>query len=242
MALQVLGWFGSALLVFSLLQSRMLRLRILNTIACVLLIVFNALIAVWPMVAMNAALTVINLYFIVRMLRERDDTGAYSVLAVSEDDAYVRHFLQVQRTDIARFFPEFRAEAPRAAEDGRAGFGARRAYLVQHGHETAGIVLVRESPDGIAQVDLDYVTPAYRDFTPGKFVYRDSGLFARHGIRLVRTPPRMVDPYYDRLGFTRAGDHYELVVPGTPGAAPARQPDVSDPTPGTALPRSPHSR
>ena len=39
-----LGWFGSALLVFSLLQARILRLRVLNTVACVILTVFNAII------------------------------------------------------------------------------------------------------------------------------------------------------------------------------------------------------
>ena len=76
-----LGWFGSALLIFSLLQARILRLRVLNTVACVILIVFNALLGVWPMVAMNVVLAAINLFFIVRMLRERDDERAYAVLA-----------------------------------------------------------------------------------------------------------------------------------------------------------------
>ena len=55
-----LGWFGSALLIYSLLQARILRLRVLNTVACVILIVFNALIGVWPMVAMNVVLAAIN--------------------------------------------------------------------------------------------------------------------------------------------------------------------------------------
>ena len=41
--LDVLGWGGSALLVFSLLQARVLRFRVLNLTACVLLVVFNAL-------------------------------------------------------------------------------------------------------------------------------------------------------------------------------------------------------
>ena len=39
--LDILGWGGSALLVYSLLQSRLLRLRVLNLAACVILTVFN---------------------------------------------------------------------------------------------------------------------------------------------------------------------------------------------------------
>ena len=54
--LDVLGWGGSALLVYSLLQASVLRLRVLNAIACLILIVFNWALAVWPMVGMNTVL------------------------------------------------------------------------------------------------------------------------------------------------------------------------------------------
>lgn len=195
-----LGWFGSALLVFSLLQARILRLRVLNTVACLILVVFNALIAVWPMVAMNVVLAAINLWFIARMLRERGDDRAYAVLPVGVEDAYLQHFLGVHRSDIDRFFPAF---------SGASGAG-RSAYLVQHGDETAGVIVVRDAGEGTAQVELDYVTPRFRDFAPGEFVFRRSGLFTDAGYRRVVTPPGMVAPYYDRLGFTRAGDSFTL--------------------------------
>lgn len=195
-----LGWFGSALLVYSLLQARILRLRVLNTVACVILIVFNAMIGVWPMVAMNVVLAAINTFFIVRMLRERGDEQAYAVLPVREDDAYLTHFLGVHRTDIDAFFAEF--------SHGR-GAG-RSSYLVQHGDETAGVIVVRDEGQGVAQVELDYVTPRFRDFSPGEFVFRRSGLFRDRGFRQVLSPPGMVSPYYDRVGFVRHGDRYRL--------------------------------
>ena len=69
--LDLLGWGGSALLVYSLLQANVLRLRVLNAIACVLLIVFNAMLEVWPMVGMNLVLVAINAWFIVQLLRDR---------------------------------------------------------------------------------------------------------------------------------------------------------------------------
>jgi hypothetical protein len=193
-----LGWFGSALLVFSLLQARILRLRVLNTVACVILTVFNALLGVWPMVAMNVALAGINVFFIVRMLRERHDERVYVVLEVPEDDAYVQHFLGVHGADIARFFPRLRERS------------GRTAYLVQHGDETAGVILVRDAGGGTAEVDLDYVTRRYRDFTPGEFVFRRSGLLRDQGYTQVLTAPGMVEPYYASVGFAAAGDRFRL--------------------------------
>ncbi len=182
-----LGWFGSALLVYSLLQARILRLRVLNTVACVILVVFNALVGVWPMVAMNIVLAAINSFFIVRMLRERGDEQAYTVLAVREDVAYLTHFLGVHRADIHAFFADFGQGLP----------AGRSSYLVQHGDETAGVIVVRDEGSGVAQVELDYVTPRFRDFTPGEFVFRSAGPVprprllpraqpARHGGPLLR--------------------------------------------------------
>ena len=44
--LDALGWAGSALLIFSLLQARVLRFRVLNLIASTVLTVFNALLEI----------------------------------------------------------------------------------------------------------------------------------------------------------------------------------------------------
>ena len=75
--LDLFGWIGSALLIFSLLQTRVLRFRLLNLAASVILVIFNALLAVWPMVGMNVATSAINISFIARMLRDRHSETAY---------------------------------------------------------------------------------------------------------------------------------------------------------------------
>ncbi|GAB6984784.1 hypothetical protein [Nocardioides pyridinolyticus] len=73
------------------------------------------------------------------------------------------------------------------------------------GDETVGVVvLVREDGD-TARILLDYVTPKYRDLTPGEFVWRRSGLLEDLGFRRVLTPPNMVSAYYDKVGFRRGG-------------------------------------
>jgi hypothetical protein len=204
--LDALGWAGSALLVFSLMQARVLRFRVLNLVACLILVVFNALLGIWPMVAMNVVLSGINVWFIRKLLLDRHDDTAYQVLEVGADDAYLRHVLAVHGPDIRRFFPGF---------DGVREAAGRSAFLVQRGDETVGVVVLRDAGDGVAQVELDWVTPRFRDFTPGEFVYRQSGLFREHGFRTVLTAPGMVKPYYDQLGFRHdpAADRYRLDLP-----------------------------
>ncbi|MFN8194920.1 MAG: hypothetical protein U0R80_11635 [Nocardioidaceae bacterium] len=200
--LDILGWGGSALLVFSLLQTRVLRFRVLNLTACVILIVFNALIAVWPMMGMNAVLAAINIWFIVKLVRERHDEAVFQVLEVAPDDEYLRHVLRVHGADILGFQPDFVWDT---------GAPGQHAFLVQRADETVGVVLLHVDGD-TAQVLLDYVTPRFRDFSPGEFVWRRSGLLSGLGIRKVVTPPGMVDAYYGRLGFRAEGRSFVLEV------------------------------
>ena len=204
--LDLFGWAGSALLIVSLLQARVLRFRLLNLLAGLMLVAFNALIMVWPMVAMNLATSAINLVMIRKLLRDRHDTSAFRVLAVRSDDAYLDHFLGVHTADVTRYQPDFSWDAmPR--DD-------RRPFLILKGDETVGVVILRiDEADGeVAHVELDYVTKRFRDFSPGEFVWRESGMLRRLGIRKVVTSPTMVDPYYPRVGFTREGVSYVLAV------------------------------
>jgi hypothetical protein len=199
--LEVIGWTGSAILVWSLLQTRILRLRALNLLGSLVLLLYNSIIGVWPMVGLNLVLSAINIVHLRRLLGSRHDEAAYEVLEVGPDDSYLRYVLRVHEADIGRFNPGFEYDP---------AVPGRSAFLVQRGDETVGVVLARDAGDGVAQVDLDYVTPRFRDFSPGEFVYRRSGLFTDRGYHRVVTPPGMVEPYYEQLGFARVGDSYAL--------------------------------
>jgi len=198
--LDIVGWLGSALLVWSLLQTRLLRLRALNLVGCAVLIGYNAVLRVWPMVGLNVVLAGINLWYLGRMLATRHDERRYQVVQVGTDDDFLAHVLRTHAADIARYNPGFVW----------LGGPGRSAYLVLCGDDLVGVVLVRALDATTAQVELDYVTGRFRDFTPGEFVYRRSHLFTDRGFRRVLTPPGMVAPYYERLGFRKTGDSYLL--------------------------------
>jgi hypothetical protein len=190
--LNLIGWLGSALLIYSVMQARVLRFRVLNLAASAILAGFNAALEIWPMVAMNVVLCGINAWHIRALVRTRHDEETYEVLEVGPRDEYLRHVLRVHEADILKYQPDF-------AWDGAAEGSV--AFLVQRSDETVGMVLVHDAGDGVARVVLDYVTPRFRDFSPGEFVWRRSSALRDRGFRTVVTPERMVAPYYARLGF-----------------------------------------
>ena len=201
--LDVIGWLGSALLIYSVMQARVLRFRVLNLSACVVLAGFNAALEIWPMVAMNIALCGINLWHIRALVRTRDDAESYAVLEVGGQDEYLRHVLRVHEADILTFQPDL-------VWDG--ADPASLAFIVQRADETVGVVLLRVEGE-TATVLLDYVTPRYRDFSPGQFVWRTSGVLAGRDLTRVVTSPRMVGAYYAKLGFSpRPDGAYELAL------------------------------
>ena len=198
--LEVIGWIGSAVLVWSLLQTQLHRLRVINLVGCIVLIGYNAVNHVWPMVGLNVVLAAINVFYLARMSREKHDAGAYEVLQVAGDDTYLRHVLRVHEGDIRRYNPEFVYDP----------FSGDVSYLVLKGDETVGVVIGRDAGNGTAQLLLDWVTPRYRDLSPGEFILGKEGLLRQRGYRRFLPPPGMVEPYYAGLGLRRDGDAYVL--------------------------------
>ena len=198
-ALEAVGWIGSGIVVWSMMQQRILRLRLYNLIGCLVQVLYNGVLGVWPVVALNAVLAVIQVVNLTRLLRGRDDPDSYAVAAVEAHGPLLGQLLERHRADIGRFHPGFERPSPDAD-----------AYVVLSGDELVGAVVVHDAGDGLAQIELDYVTEKYRDFSPGRFVFRRSGVLAERGYRAVASAPDVVEPYYEQIGFRREGERYVL--------------------------------
>lgn len=197
--LEAVGWIGSILVVWSLMQARVLRFRWMNLAGAAIATVYNAIIGVWPFAFMNFAITLIDIYWLVRLYREAHDEGVYKVLAVDADNAFLRHLLAEHTEDIADHEPTFDIDA----DAGTAAGGSRHTFLVVRGDEAVGVVAVTDLGDGAGRVELDWVKERFRDFTPGEFVYRTSPVLREAGFtRLEVVPHPATDTaYLTRVGF-----------------------------------------
>lgn len=208
--MDVVGWIGSAILVLSLAQTRVLRFRALNLLASLLLVVFNAAVGVWPMVAVNAVIAGVNVFVLFRLTRGRHDDRRYEVVPIGTDQAYLDYLLARHSRDVARFNPALAADVQ--------GVRARAdlAFLTLTEGETVGFVLARRTGTaGEAQVLLDYVLPRFRDFTPGEFVFRPDGPFPRLGVHRVLAPEGMQEAsaYLAAVGFRPGPQGLVLQLP-----------------------------
>ncbi len=195
---EVIGWAGTGLVVLSMAQQRITRLRIINLAGSAILLVYNLVLGVWPMVALNAALSLIQIYHLRILWGSRHDAATYEVVTARPGDDVVRHVVAKHDAEIRQFHPHFTSVTDSTS-----------AFLVMTGDTVVGLVLARIEPDGTAILDVDYVTPPYRDFTPGEFVFRRSGIWRQLGATRIRTAPGGPD-YYANLGFTARDGAWEL--------------------------------
>ncbi|WP_296667847.1 hypothetical protein [Demequina sp.] len=194
--LEAIGWIGSILIVWSLTQARVLRFRWMNFAGSVVATAYNGIIGIWPFFAMNFAIALINVYWLVRLYRERHDDSKYQVIPLDPEDPYLLHVLAVHAKDIAAHQPDFAARAMN--RDGR-----RATYLVTYGDEVVGAVAIRDEGAGVGLVELDWVKPRFRDFTPGEFVFRRSSVLTDAGFTRVEIETReeLDREYLRKVGF-----------------------------------------
>lgn len=207
--LEAIGWVGSLLIVWSLMQARVLRFRWMNLIGAFVATFYNAVIGIWPFAFMNFAIFVIDVYWLIRLYREAHDEAVYKVLAVDADNAFLRQFLAEHDADVHRHAPGFDLDA-----EASAAAGARHTFLVVRGDEAVGVVVVHDLGDGLGRIELDWVKERFRNFTPGEFVYRESQVLSGAGFqRLELVPHEATDPeYLRRVGFHEVGDRWEREV------------------------------
>ncbi len=196
--IEAVGYLGSALVVVSMLMTSVMKLRVINTIGSIIFTVYALIIKSYPTALMNAALIAINIY---QMLRLRTGGKSYEAVELSPDDRFLSFFLDHYGEDIARYAPAFRDAAARAD----------LALMTSCDGNPVGIVLGKKDGDCL-ELLVDYVVPAFRDFSVGSYVYanlKEAG-FAR--VVWHSDDPVMTE-YRGKMNFVRASDgSYEKIL------------------------------
>lgn len=190
MIIELIGYFGSLLVVVSMLMTSVIKLRIINTVGSLIFTCYALIIKSYPTAVMNFSLVIINVYNLYRLLKVQKD---YSVVPVSADEAFYQYFLNRFEKNIRKFFPNF---------DKNAAYS--RMYMICCKTDAAGILLGNDREDGEINVAVDYATPAYRDCSAGKHLYR---YLAERGITKLKVPDCSFwhRSYLKHMGFKRDG-------------------------------------
>jgi len=192
--LELYGYIGSVMVVISLLMASVVKLRIFNTIGCVISGSYALIIGSLPLCLMNGALIFINGYYLIKMFKSKQE---YDLIESDANDGFVQYFLERYDDDIKKYFPGF---------DG--GQQADTAYMVCCNGTPASILLGNKGENGFLDIVLDYSTPAYRDCSVGKYLYPAIG---ETGISFLVTGEVQTEThaaYLEKMGFENQNDIY----------------------------------
>lgn len=193
-------WFGylaSVVVAVSLTMASIVKLRWFNLAGSSMFATYGFIIGALPVGFLNLFIVLINVYYLAKMEREKDD---FTILALTGSDQLRDHYLAVQKADIQTFFPHFDVKKV----DGKESF-----WLLKNSVPVGMLIGHRQGET--LEIELDYVGPEYRDFKMGRFVYTSSEYFRSRGITklAVQATNGPHDAYLTKMKFDRVGDRFE---------------------------------
>lgn len=194
MAIEMIGYFGSLLVVVSMLMTSVKRLRIVNMIGSIIFAGYAFLIASYPTAFMNICLVAINVYNLVQLEKRKKQ---YTVVECYKDESIVQMYLKSNLEDIRKFFPDFSLEG-----------GHLITFLVCSEGEPIGVMVGRLEGENRFLIELDYTKAAYRDCSVGEFLYDYLERQWTFKEFLFKEKTQNHDRYLEHMGFEKSEDGY----------------------------------
>lgn len=193
-ALELTGYFASILILISLLMSSAVKLRILNAVGAVVFTVYGILIKSYPTAFLNGVSVIVDIYYIVKLLRSGNHFSARQVYA---GEVGLDEFIRVYRNDIAHHFPSYDFQLN----------DTDLIFFVYADANPVGILIGTQTENRGIRVKLDYSTPRFRDCSVGNFLY---GELAGSGITELVCAGGTADheTYLKRVGFRKEGSTF----------------------------------
>ncbi len=191
--IEAVGYLGSALVVVSLLMTRILRLRVIGLMGSATFLIYGLLIGSVPIIITNLVIIVINATF---LWRANQITEWFYLLEVRPDSRYLEEFLRFHHDDILLSQPDWNGEV--ADTD--------LTVLVLRDMQPA-MAMVGSVGAGAMELRLDYAIPRFQDYRTGRFLYAaNAPFFIDRNITTLATTARTKRfvRYLEKVGFAES--------------------------------------
>lgn len=185
---ELIGYVASILVVTSLAMTSVVKLRFISLAGSIAYVIYGLMLPAIPVVLANAIIAVLNVWYLTKEFSSDKKLGA---VPIAVDAPFLADFLGAREDDLRKFQPAFTLA------------GKDSAWLLTRDGLPAGVLIGRHEGNDL-RVDLDYVTPAYRDSQLGRWLYGPgSKVLRRAGIRRLLTEPGTPEHrrYLDSMGF-----------------------------------------
>lgn len=152
-----IGYIASVLVLISLSLSSILRLRIFNLLGAGVFSFYGFFIGSLPVGIMNLIIVFTNLYYLQKIYFQKDQ---FEIIESESRQEYIQKFLVYFQKDIQKYFPDFKAKSN----------SDQVVLMVMRNMNLAGLFIARQVDERL-EVELDYVTPQYRDYKNGAFIF-----------------------------------------------------------------------
>ncbi len=191
--IEAVGYLGSALVVVSLLMTRILRLRVIGLIGSATFLIYGMLIGSVPIMITNLVIIVINATF---LWRANQLTEWFYLLEVRPDSRYLEEFLRFHHDDILVSQPDWNGEVG----------DSDLTVLVLRDMQPA-MAMVGTVGAGAMEVRLDYAIPRFQDYRTGRFLYdSNASYFTGKNVTAITATARTktFSRYLKKVGFTES--------------------------------------
>lgn len=195
--IEVIGYFGSIAIAIAMTFSSIIRLRWFSLVGNILFTTYGFMIEAYPVAIVNAFIMITNIAFLTREYSKKE---LFKILEIRNDNKYLLNFIKFHADDIAKFFPKF------SVQNGVDNL----SFLVLRNMQVAGVFVGRILDENKLCIELDYVTPEYRDYKLGRYVYRaDQSIFIEKNIKsfISGSYSSKNDAYLKKLGFTESSEN-----------------------------------
>lgn len=189
--IEIIGYLGSFFVAAAMLFNSIIRLRWLSLTGSTLFTIYGFIIGAYPVAIVNAFIMIINMVYLTKIYTKKED---FRCLEVNVNNKYLLDFLDFHSQDIKKFFPSFNSATPYNV-----------SLLVLRNMQVAGVFLAEAKNDTVI-IKLDYVTPEYRDYKLGLYIYNSCQIELKtqgYTKFVSDSYNNSNDKYLKRLGFKK---------------------------------------
>ncbi|OYU66540.1 MAG: hypothetical protein CFE22_08610 [Cytophagaceae bacterium BCCC1] len=192
-----IGYAASLIVAISLVMSSIVKFRWINLLGSALFAAYGFLIQAWPVCFFNSAIVFINVYFLYKIYSRKDE---FKIIKTSENESLLHEFVNFNKKEIEKISPDFDFNLSDKEYN----------YFITRNMALVGLFLAHKESSGILCIDLDFVTPQYRDFKNGTFLYNSlQSCFEKSGIDTIKAIAKTNTHanYLKEMGFKSEDNH-----------------------------------
>ncbi len=201
--LQYIGYVASGIIAISMMMSSIVKFRWINLIGATTFATYGFLLGAIPVGLLNTFIVAVDVFFLFRIYSKKE---LFQTLEIRANNNYLLAILDFYKKDIETFFPGFNYKPELNTV----------SFLILRNMKVAGVFLAHKEDDGKLKVGLDFVTPEYRDYKTGKYIYLNLvSYFKGLGFNtlIAKSNSDYHKKYLKKMGFiSTSKDNFEKVL------------------------------